>query len=122
MSNRRMQLSEKGKAILDTIADTLEVERPMAVKIALAKGISISNGAVSEEFEGGNDKWTIPESIIKDKEFLLFKHLIINEVGAPLNEVDLHKHMLAFIEMGLRILGEQLRNKTSMEDFRLTIL
>jgi hypothetical protein len=122
MSNRRMQLSQKGKEILDTIADTLEIERPMAVKIALAKGISISNGAVKEEFEGGTDKWTIPESIIKDKEFLLFKHLIINEIGTPLNEVDLHKHMLDFIEKGLRKLSEQLKNKTSMEDFRLTIL
>lgn len=122
MSNRRMQLSERGKEILDTISDTLEIERPMAVKISLAKGLSISNGPVQEEFEGGSHKWTIPEGIIKEKEFLLFKHLIINEVGSALNEADLHKHMSAYIEKGLRKLNEDLKNKTSMEDFRLTIL
>jgi hypothetical protein len=122
MSNRRMQLSETGKEILDTIADTLEVERPMAVKIAFAKGLSISNGPVPYEFEGGNQKWTIPEGIIKDKEFLLFKHVIINEIGSSLNEADLHKHMVAYIEKGLRKLDVDLKTKTSMEDFRLTIL
>jgi hypothetical protein len=121
MSNRRMQLSEEGKEILDLIADIMEIERPMAVKIALAKGLSMANGPVTDDFHGGN-KWTIPDNIIKDKEFLLFKHLIISEVNIPLNEDELHKHMLAFIEKGLRILREIHRNKTSMEDFRLSIL
>jgi hypothetical protein len=122
MSNRRMTLSEKGKKILDIIADTLEMERPMAVKIALAKGISISNGAVTEQFDSGKDKWTIPDNIIKDREFQLFKHLIINEVNEPLNEIELHNHMLSFIEKGLRKLEDDIKNKTSMEDFRLKIL
>lgn len=122
MANRRMSLSQRGKEILDKIAETLEIDRPMAVKIALAKGISISTGPVLEVYDGGQDKWTIPDNIIKDKEFLLFKHLIINEVNLALDEPDLNKHMLAFIEKGLRRLNDDLKNKTSMEDFRLTIL
>jgi hypothetical protein len=117
-----MTLSEKGKEILDTITDTLEIERPMAVKIALAKGISVSNGVVTEEFDSGKEKWTIPDNIIKDKEFVMFKHLIINEVNSPLDDTELHKHMLAYIEKGLRTLNGDLKNKTSMEDFRLMIL
>jgi len=80
MSNRRMNLSEDGKKILDLIVEVLEVERPMAVKIALAKGISVSNGPVLDEFANSKNKWTIPDNIIKDKEYLMFKHLIINEV------------------------------------------
>jgi hypothetical protein len=122
MANRRMSLSQQGKEILDKLAETLEVDRPMAVKIALSKGISISTGPVLEVYDGGQDKWTIPDNIIKDKEFLLFKHLIINEVNLPLDETELHKHMLAFIEKGLRRLNDDLKTKTSMEDFRLTIL
>ncbi|MED4027946.1 hypothetical protein P4672_16975 [Priestia megaterium] len=122
MSNRRMLLSEEGKQILDRVVDSLECERPMAVKIALAKGISISEGPVSEQYSLGKNKWTIPDNIIKDKEFLLFKHLIINEVSTPLADDDLHKHMLAFIEKGLRKLEDDLENKTSMEDFRLRII
>ncbi|UYZ24027.1 DndE family protein [Mesobacillus jeotgali] len=121
MSNRRMQLSEEGKEILDLIADIMEIERPMAVKIALAKGIAMANGPISDEFQSGK-KWTIPDNIIKDKEFLLYKHLIVSEINRPLNDDELHKHMLLFIEKGLRILREIHQNKTSMEDFRLAIL
>ncbi|MDX5475916.1 MAG: hypothetical protein LPK00_10325 [Bacillaceae bacterium] len=79
MSNKRMSLSEEGKDILDLLASSLEIERPVAVKTALSKGLAISNGPVTEEFSAGKNKWTIPDNIIKDKEFLLFKHLIINE-------------------------------------------
>lgn len=122
MSNRRMSLSGEGKLILDKIADSLEIERPHAVKIALAKGLAISDGPVSEDYSQGSNKWTIPDNIIKDKEFLLFKHLIINEAMSPLGDDDLHKHMLAYIEKGLRFLKNELDEKTSMEDFRLTIL
>ena len=99
----------------------LEIERPQTIKIALAKGISISNGPITEDYSGGKNKWVIPEGIIKDKEFVLFKHLIINEMEKPLNEEELHKHMLAYIEKGLRQLQIILKEKTSMEDFRLSI-
>ena len=122
MANRRMSLSEEGKTILDKMVNILEVERPMAVKIALAKGISVSKEPVEEEYTGGKNKWTIPDGIIKDKEFLLFKHLIINEVNTALDEDLLNKHMLAYIEKGLRTMENLLKNKTSMEDFRITIL
>lgn len=122
MSNRRMSLSEEGKVILDQVMDSLEVERPFAVKIALAKGISTSDGMITEDYSGGKNKWTIPDNIIKDKEFLLFKHLIINEVKTSLDDENLHKHMITFIEKGLRILKKELEEKTSMEDYRITIL
>ncbi|ALC90597.1 hypothetical protein AM500_12985 [Bacillus sp. FJAT-18017] len=121
MANRRMSLSEQGKEILDLLTDALEIDRPMAVRIGLAKGISISTGQVNEDFAGGN-KWTIPDGIIKDKEYLLFKHLIISEVKKPLTEDELHKHMILFIEKGLRKLKLDLDNKSSLEDFRLSVL
>ncbi|MBM7691631.1 hypothetical protein JOC77_001038 [Peribacillus deserti] len=121
MSNRKMSLSEEGKKILDLIAESLEVERPMAIKVALAKGIAVSNGPVHEEYPGSN-RWTIPDSIIKDKEFLLFKHLIINEVNKSIDDEEIQKHMLSYIEKGLRTLKDILNSKTSMEDFRLSIL
>lgn len=125
MSNKRMSLSEEGKTILDTLTevlDVLEVDRPMGIKVALSKGLSIANGPVTEEYMSGKNKWTIPDGIIKEKEFLLFKHLIINEVNSPLDEDELHKHMLAFIEKGLREINQVIINKTSMEDLRLTLL
>lgn len=121
MSNRRMLLSEEGKQILDKVVNILEIERPMGVKLALAKGLSVSKGPVDEDYSGKN-KWTIPDNIIKDKEFLLFKHLIVNEVNSSLNDEELHKYMIVYIEIGVRELEQNLNGKSSMEDFRLCIL
>lgn len=122
MSNRRMYLSEKGKKILDQLIENLGVSRPIAVKISLAKGINISNGPISDDFSGSENKWTIPDNIIKDNQYLLFKHLIMNEVGIPLNDDQINNHMLAFIEKGLREIESIFQNKTSMEDIRIAIL
>lgn len=122
MANRKMMLSEEGKTILDTIVDALEIDRPTAIKIALAKGIATSKGPDNEEYSGGKNKWTIPDAIIKDKEYLLFKHLIINEIDEQLSDEEVQKYMLHYIENGLRKLEEIHQHKTSMEDFRLSIL
>ncbi|MRX73052.1 hypothetical protein GJU40_12965 [Bacillus lacus] len=121
MSNRNISLSEEGKKILDQFVDLLEVDRPQAIKIALAKGISESNGALNANYALGK-KWPIPDNIIKDREYVLFKHLIITELNQPLSDEELHKYMLTFIEHGLRLVEKLHKNKTSMEDFRLMIL
>lgn len=120
MANRRMLLSAEGKEILDTLSAALELERPMVVHIALAKGIA-SDDILTEEFDTKN-RWTIPDNIIKDKDFLLFKHLIIQKANRTLTDDELHKYMIAFIENGLRILQRLNDNKTSMQDLRLLIL
>lgn len=120
MANRRMLLSAEGKEILDTLSAALELERPMVVHIALAKGIA-SDDILAEEFDTKN-RWTIPDNIIKDKDFLLFKHLIIQKANRTLTDDELHKYMIAFIENGLRILQRLNDNKTSMQDLRLLIL
>lgn len=117
-----MLLSEEGKEILDTIIDALEIDRPTAIKIALAKGIATAKDSNTEEYSGGKNKWTIPDAIIKDKEYLLFKHLIINEMDQQLSDEEVQKYMLRYIENGLRKLAEISQQKTSMEDFRLSIL
>ena len=120
MANRRMLLSAEGKEILDTLSAALELERPMVVHIALAKGIA-SDDILTDEFDTKN-RWTIPDNIIKDKDFLLFKHLIIQKANRTLTDDELHKYMIAFIENGLRILQRLNDNKTSMQDLRLLIL
>lgn len=117
-----MNLSGTGKEILENLIGILEIERPLGIKIALAKGISIANGEITEEFKDSLKKWMIPDNIIKDQEFTLFKHLIINEVNKSLTNDELHKHMLLFIESGLRHLDQQIKSLNSLEDARIKIL
>lgn len=122
MANRRMNLSGTGKEILDLLCEVLEIDRPQGVKIALAKGIAKANGKIEDDFKDQKTKWTIPDNIIKDKEFLLFKHLIINELQNPLNEDAIHQSMLMYIEYGFRIIKREIDNLSSLEDYRITIL
>ncbi|MFA2767161.1 hypothetical protein [Bacillus pacificus] len=122
MANRRMNLSGTGKETLDLLCEVLEIDRPQGVKIALAKGIANATGKINDDFKDGKNKWTIPDNIIKDKEFLLFKHLIINEMQVALNEDEITQSMLLYIEYGLKIIKQEIDNLSSLEDYRIIVL
>lgn len=122
MANRRMNLSGTGKETLDLLCEVLEIDRPQGVKIALAKGIANATGKINDDFKDGKNKWTIPDNIIKDKEFLLFKHLIINEMQVALNEDEITQSMLLYIEYGLKIIKQEVDNLSSLEDYRIIVL
>ncbi|MGK0534748.1 MULTISPECIES: hypothetical protein [Bacillus] len=122
MANRRMNLSGTGKETLDLLCEVLEIDRPQGIKIALAKGIANATGKINDDFKDGKNKWTIPDNIIKDKEFLLFKHLIINEMQVALNEDELTQSMLLYIEYGLKIVKQEIDNLSSLEDYRIIVL
>ncbi|WJE71737.1 hypothetical protein [Bacillus albus] len=122
MANRRMNLSGTGKETLDLLCEVLEIDRPQGIKIALAKGIANATGKINDDFKDGKNKWTIPDNIIKDKEFLLFKHLIINEMQVALNEDEITQSILLYIEYGLKIIQQEVDNLSSLEDYRIIVL
>lgn len=122
MANKRMNLSGTGKEILESLCDLLEIKRPLGIKIALAKGIAQSEGMITESFNDNKPKWTIPDNIIRDKEYLLFKHLMINKLQKSLNEDQIDQHMLSYIEYGLRVIQQEVDSMSSIEDYRLKIL
>ncbi|PFD40657.1 hypothetical protein [Bacillus cereus] len=122
MANRRMNLSGTGKETLDLLCEVLEIDRPQGIKIALAKGIANATGKINDDFKDEKNKWTIPDNIIKDKEFLLFKHLIINEMQVALNEDEITQSILLYIEYGLKIIKQEVDNLSSLEDYRIIVL
>lgn len=123
MANRKMNLSGTGKEILDRLCDHLDVDRPYGIHIALAKGIALTNKDMEfEEYKDSKPKWTIPDHIIRDREYLLFKHLIINEVQTSLTEEEINQYMLQYIEFGLRKIQIELEELTSLENYRIKIL
>ncbi|WP_079478857.1 DndE family protein [Halobacillus salinus] len=120
MANKKMSLSKDGKELLDELTYSLDLDRPLVIKMALAKGISTSE---SIDFDySSTPKWTIPENIIRNEEFLMFKHLVISNKGKELSEDDLNKSMSYFIEKGVRVLNDSVNNKNSLEDSRFVIL
>lgn len=119
MANKKLSLSKEGKDYLEEIIDILEIERVHILKIALAKGIATEKEMVIDM--SSTPKWTIPDSIIKDEEYVMFKHLIINKHGLYLNDEEIQVKILHFIESGMRILKNELDGKTSLEDARFVL-
>lgn len=122
MSNKKMVLSEDGKIMLDELTEQLDFDRPFVLHIALAKGIQISTGIHNISLDKGSKKWTIPDNIIKDEHFTLFKYLIQNEAKEPIDNDQLHEYMITLIELGLRELSKINQEKSSMEVLRLAII
>ncbi|MEW9502604.1 DndE family protein [Jeotgalibacillus marinus] len=120
MANKKLNLSKDGKEMLDGISADLNLERPLTIQVALGKGLS-SPMTISVD-TSSTPKWTIPEGIIKNNEYLLFKHLIIEQEQKNLNDQELNKQFIFLIERGLRILNKELRSKNSLQDSRIAIL
>lgn len=121
MSNRKRNLSGTGKELLDSLCARAEVERPLALKIALAKGIALGCFEL-EPPKDDKPKWTIPDGLIKDREYLLFKHLVIQEQQKIMDEEAVSDFILAYIEGGLRALQQVTEAQSSLEDFRIKML
>lgn len=117
-----MILSGESRKIIDELMVILDFTRPQTVKLALAKGIAISTDAQELKNFDLSEKWEFGESIIDGNDYLMFKHLIINEQKRPLTEEEISKYMGMFIEIGSRHLKSLLEKKNSIEDLRLVLL
>ncbi|GGC76484.1 hypothetical protein GCM10007216_03800 [Thalassobacillus devorans] len=119
MANKKLSLSKEGKDLLEQAVVSLDLERALVIKMALAKGLSYKDDF---EFDtSSSPKWTIPD-IIKNNEYLMFKHLIISKSKQPLEDEYVQSQMQYYIEKGIRVIGQELDNKNSLEDSRFVII
>ena len=120
MGNSKFNIS---KVIIDTLKVSLDInDTPSVIKLGLAKGISLLDpNEETQKFEGSGN-WLVPENIIKDRDYLIFKHLIINELNLVISDTDINKYFAFYIEKGLRVIQKQIDNKTTFEDIRVLIL
>ncbi|AMO86769.1 hypothetical protein B857_01625 [Solibacillus isronensis B3W22] len=123
MGNTKFNISKEAKDIVDSLKISLDInDTPIIIKLGLAKGISLLNPSEEiQKFEGSGN-WLVPENIIKERDYLLFKHLIINELNQVISDIDINKYFAFYIEKGLREIQNQIENKTSIEDIRVLIL
>jgi len=115
-------VSRTGKELLDSLCEKLEIERPLGVKIAIAKGLAHGGVLNKDEYKDGKPRWEIPDSIIKEREYLLFKHIIINETQKVMSAEEINEMLLLSFESGIRILTNELAEQTSLEDSKIKIL
>ncbi|WP_375105970.1 hypothetical protein AB9L15_01705 [Lysinibacillus fusiformis] len=123
MGNSKFYISKNAKDFIDSLKVSLEInDTPTVIKLALAKGLSSLSSPMSiEKVDNSNGQWLVPENIIKDREYLLFKHLIINEYNNLISDHDINKYFAFLIEKGTEELKQLNINKASLEDLRTTI-
>lgn len=123
MGNSKFNISKEAKDIIDSLKVILSIEEtPTIIKLALAKGISILDPNEPKQKFNDNGQWLVPENIIKDRDYLLFKHLIINELNKVITDKDINEYFAFYIEKGARALQEKIDNKTSFDDIRILLL
>ena len=125
MGNSKFHISKEAKDIIDSLKVILNIDdTPIIVKLALAKGIAIlqTKEPIDQEITKDKEKWLVPENIIKDRDYLLFKHLIINEYNMVISDKDINKYFAYLIERGARELQKVEQAKTSFEDIHVSIL
>ena len=123
MGNSKFNITKEAKDIIDSIKVILEIDdTPSIIKLALAKGIATCDPSAAIEKVNGDGYWLVPENIIRDKDYLLFKHLIINEYQTIISDQEINKYFAFLIEKGARELQQREQNKTSFEDIYVAIL
>lgn len=124
MANRRFTLTKQSTEILDRIMVELDLQdnRPEALKIALAKGLSESLQE-PPEITDKSSGFTVGDGVIaKDEDYTLYKHLIIERVGKPIDDKDIDKFIQRLIEHGLSIMGKELDQLSDLDNYLLYLV
>jgi|SRR5579875_1820104 len=120
-----VKLSLKGYEYLSNIMAELEFdfkkERPDALKIAFAKGIAFEKLPLEEKRELSD--FEFPTSVVAKKDdILLVKHLIIEKLQRNIPDDELDKYILQFIEHGLYVMNEEIKQLTDMDNYLIYLL
>lgn len=121
----KLRIDDLMGEFVDSFDENSKDVRPFVVKLGLSTGIANSKG-LYKEFPPGceSNDWELG-SIISSDDFMIFKHLIINEAGISLSDSEIKKHMRMFIEHGIEslyLIWENHHDSGDLEDFKIKIL
>lgn len=117
----RLTLSKQGHEYLPNVMVELGIDRPLALKIALAKGIA-SETLPKEEKKESSDFIFNTDVVAKDDELLLVKHLIINKLKRKISDQEIDKYILYFIEHGLEIMNDEINKLSNLDNYLLYLM
>lgn len=116
-----VKLSKQGYEILERAMTELEMERPVVLRLAFAKGLTESE--TIQEIKREHSNFEFPTSVIaKGDEVLLIKHLIIDKVQTQIDETKLDKLILNCVEQGLEILEQEMNELGNMDSYLLYLV
>ncbi|GFR37190.1 hypothetical protein PRECH8_04860 [Insulibacter thermoxylanivorax] len=122
MANRKFVLSKEATELLDRVIVELNIPRPEALRLALAKGlVDAALDEIPQQLEGGG--FEVPHGVIaKDDDYVMYKHLIIEKLHKPIDDKDIDPYMHKLIEAGLRIMGNEMDQLSSLDNYLLYLV
>ncbi|ODG91569.1 hypothetical protein BED47_07620 [Gottfriedia luciferensis] len=97
-------------------------QRPDTLRIAFAKGLVSDKNVEVPTVASEKSDFEFPLSVITKDDYLLYKHLIINKVGKALEEKDIEKFILFFVEDGLQIMKSEVNQLSGMDNYLLFLV
>jgi len=121
----RIKLSKQGFTYLSVIMAELGMElgegkkneRPDALRIAFAKGLTADSLPDENEKKDWSDFEAPTTAIAKENNLLLFKHLMINRLGKKIPDEEIEKYISLFIDHGLKVMYQEIQNLTHMDNY-----
>jgi|SRR5699024_3907451 len=114
-----VKLSEKGFEYVYIVMSELDIERPDAIRLAFAKGITDDN-IPDMERRGNKSEFEFPISVVaKGDDMLLVKHLIIEKIKKRFDAKKLGYYILMFVEHGLEIMYKEIQSLSEAENYLL---
>jgi hypothetical protein len=123
MANGRMSLSIEGEDKLIKLMSELELndKRPEALRLAFVKGIATFE--TPPEKKERKTRFVIPDGVVaRGDDYLLFKHMLVEKVGQPLDAKSVDDYMLRYIEEGLEIMASEIESLSNLDNYLLFLI
>ncbi|MFP4978263.1 hypothetical protein ACE6ED_22850 [Paenibacillus sp. CN-4] len=124
MANGRLPLSRDGEEKLMKLMSELDWndKRPEALKLAFVKGL-VSNEGVPEPKERVKSDFMIGDGVIaRGEEYILYKHILIDKIGQPLDAKKIDELILRYLEEGLEIISTEIDSLSDLDNYLLYLV
>lgn len=123
MANGRMSLSIEGEEKLLKIMSELELndKRPEALRLAFVKAIASLESL--PEKKDRKTRFVIPDGVVaRGNDYILYKHMIIEKVGEPLDAKSIDDYILRYIEEGIEIMINEIEGLSDLDNYLLYLI
>ncbi|MFC3800956.1 hypothetical protein [Cohnella sp. GCM10012308] len=123
MAHGRFSLTIEGEEKLFKLMSELDwnEKRPEALKLAYVKGLTFDS--IPPKREGKKTKHEVGSGVLaKGEEYMLYKHIMMEKLGEPLDESGFDDYMVRYIEQGLDTICEEIDSLSDLDNYFLYLV
>ncbi|MGG1639108.1 hypothetical protein [Paenibacillus sp. NRS-1760] len=124
MANGRLPLSREGEEKLLKLMSELDWndKRPEAIKLAFVKGL-VSVDGIPEPKDRVKSDFVIGDGVVaRGEEYMLYKHILIEKTGEPMDPKRIDDLILRYLEEGLDIISKEIDSLSDLDNYLLYLV